>query len=122
MSVAAIQTFAKNTEALEENLLQKYRRMVHCFKLQKDKLVDAFITLQLATAQIIFGPLFGTNGLYDDEGLLGLLQLTDSYSEAVNGSSHVDFLPLLKNVPDKALSKLKFLLKSFNDVTTEMFF
>ena len=92
--------------------------MVHCFKLQKDKPDDAFITLQLATAHIISDALFGTNGFYDDEGLRGLLQLTDSYSEAVNGSSHIDFLPLLEYLPDEALSKLKFLLKAFNDATT----
>ena len=121
ISVAAIQNFAKNAEALEEKLLQECRRMVHCFKLQKDKPVDAFITLKLATANIILGALFSISGSYDDEGLRGLMHLTDSYSEAVNGSSHVDFLPLLKYLPNKALSKLKFLLKAFNDVITKMF-
>ena len=89
--------------------------------LQKDKPVDALITLKLATANIILGALFGTNGSYDDEGLRGLLQLTDRNREVVNCSSHVDFLPFLKYLPNKALSKFKFLLKAYNDVTTKMF-
>ena len=95
--------------------------MVHCLMLQKDKPVDALITLKLATANIILGALFGTNGSYDDEGLRGLLQLTDRNREVVNCSSHVDFLPFLKYLPNKALSKFKFLLKTYNDVTTKMF-
>ena len=121
ISVAAIQNFAKNAVALEEKLLQESRRMVHCFKLQKDKPVDALITLKLATANIILGALFSINGSYDDEVLRELLRLTDSYSEAVNGSSHVDFLPLLKYLPNKALSKLEFLLKVFTEITAKMF-
>ena len=121
ISVAAIQNFAKNSDALEEKLLQESQQMVHCFKLQKDKPVDALITLKLATANIILDALFSISGSYDDEGLRGLLQLTDSYSEAVNGSSHVDFLPFLKYLPNKALSKLEFLLKAYSDVTTKMF-
>ena len=60
--------------------------------LQKDKPVDALIILKLATANIILGALLSINGSYEDEGLSGLLKLTDSFSEAVNGTSHVDFL------------------------------
>ncbi|KAL9974635.1 hypothetical protein ACROYT_G011695 [Oculina patagonica] len=121
ISVAAIQNFAKNKATLEEKLLQESHRMVHCFKLQKDKPVDALITLKFATANIILGALFGVNRSYDDERLREILRHTDDYGKVINGNSHVDFLPLLKYLPSKALSKLVFILKAVKDATAKMF-
>ncbi|KAJ7374500.1 hypothetical protein OS493_004838 [Desmophyllum pertusum] len=95
--------------------------MIQCFKQQKDKPVDALITLKFATANIILSALFGVNRPYDDEGLRGILRISDSYGQAVHSSSHVDFLPLLKYLPNKALSKLVFVVKTMMDVTTKMF-
>ena len=121
ISVAAIQNFAKSADTLEEKLLQESYRMIQCFKLQKDKPVDALVTLKFATANIILGALFGVNRSYDDEGLRKILRNTDDYGNAVNGSSHVDFLPLLKYLPNKALSRLVSIMKSVKDATTKMF-
>ncbi|XP_078364873.1 cytochrome P450 1A1-like isoform X2 [Oculina patagonica] len=121
MSVSAIQTFAKNTEAFEEKLLQESQRLVHCFKLQKDKPVDALITTRFATANIILNALFGVDRSYDDEGLQEILELAQSYRQAVQASNHVDFLPLLKYLPNDALSNLVLALKAVKDDTTKMF-
>ena len=121
MSVSAIQTFAKNTDALEEKLLWESQRLVHSFRLQKEKPVDALITLKFATANIILDALFGVNRSYDDEDLRGILELAGNYREALHSSSHVDFLPLLKYLPNKALSNLVLTIKAFMDTTTKMF-
>ena len=121
ISVAAIQNFAKKTDILEEKLLQECRRMIYCFKLQKDKPVDALITLKFAMANIILGALFGVNRSYDDEDLREILRQTSDYGKVVNGNSHVDFLPLLKYLPNKALSKLVLIIKAVKEVTTKMF-
>ena len=121
MSVAAIQNFAKNADALEEKLLQESQSLVYYFKLQKEKPVDASITLKFAIANIILNALFGVDRSYDDEGLRGIIQLVENYGQAIHASSHVDFLPLLKYLPNKALSKLELTIKSVNDVITKMF-
>ncbi|KAJ7374538.1 hypothetical protein OS493_004876 [Desmophyllum pertusum] len=121
ISVSAIQNFAKNADALEEKLLQESQRLIQCFKQQKDRPVDALITLKFATANIILSALFGVNCSYDDEVLRGILSITNSYGQAVNGSSHIDFLPLLKYLPNKSLSKLVLAIKSLIGVTTKMF-
>ena len=118
-------TLRRCTDAFKKKMLQESQRMVHCFKLQKNKPVDALITPNLATADIIFGALFSTNGSYPDTTTSVFEDFSswhaDSYREARNGRYHVDFLPPLKYLPNKVLSKLKFLLKAYSDVTTKMF-
>jgi len=121
MSVAAIQNFAKNADALEEKLLRESQSLVYYFKLQKEKPVDASITLKFAVANIILNGLFRVDRSYDDEGLRGIIQLVENYGQALHASSHVDFLPLLKYLPNKALSKLELAIKSVGDVITKMF-
>ena len=121
MSVSAIHNFAKNTEALGEKLLQESQRLIHCFKQQTGKPVVALRPLKYATANIILNALFGFERSYDDEELGNILDLSDSFRQAMHGSSHVDFLPLLKYLPNKPLSNLEFTIKTVLGVVTNMF-
>ena len=121
ISVSAIHNFVKDTDAFGEKLLQESQRLVHCFKQQKGKPVDALRTLKCATANIILNALFGIERSYDDEDLRNILDLADNYRQAVTGSGHVDFLPLVKYLPNKALSSLVLTLKTVLDVVTKMF-
>ena len=121
MSVSAIQNFVKNKDALEGKLLEESQRLVHCLKRQRGNPVDALITIKFAMANIILNALFGVDRSYDDEGLRKIIELADSYRESVQASSHVDFLPLVKYLPNKALSKLVLALEAVKDATTKMF-
>ncbi|XP_068679780.1 cytochrome P450 1A1-like [Montipora foliosa] len=111
ISVGAIHNFVKNEDTLEEKLLHESKRLVHCFKKQKGKAVDALITLKCATANIILNALFGVERSYDDEGLLKILHLAENHRKAVHGNGHVDFLPLLKYLPNTALKNLVLTMK-----------
>ena len=59
MTVCAIHNFTKNTDAFGEKLLQESQCVIHCFKQQKGKPVNALRHLQCATANIILNALFG---------------------------------------------------------------
>ena len=121
ISVSAIHNFVKNADALEEKLLHESQRLIHYFQKMKGKPVDALLTLKCATANIILNALFGLERSYDDAGLLNMLNLSDNFRKSVTGSSHVDFLPLLKYLPSKALSDLIFTMKIFLENITKMF-
>ena len=121
ISICAIHNFVKERDALGKKLLQESRRLVHCFKQQTGRPVDALITFKCATANIILDALFGVSRSYDDEGLLRILDLADNYRLAVTGSSHVDFLPLVKYLPCKALSNLNILIKTILLDVSQMF-
>ena len=121
MTVCAIHNFTKNTDAFGEKLLQESQRLTHCFKQQKGKPVNALRHLQCATANTILNALFGVERSYDDEELGKILDLSDNFRQAVHGSSHVDFLPLLKYLPSKALSNLKLLINIHLCAVTKMF-
>ena len=121
ISICAIHHFVKDTDAFGEKLLQESQRLVRYFKQQKGKPVNALSTLKCATANIILSALFGVEYSYDDEGLRGILDLSDNYRQAVTGSGHVDFLPLVKYLPNKALSNLVLTMKTVLDVVTKMF-
>lgn len=121
ISVSAIHNFVKNADALEEKLLHESQRLIHYFQKMKGKPVDALITLKCATANIILNALFGLERSYDDVDLLNMLNLSDNFRKSVTGSSHVDFLPLLKYLPNKALSNLIFTMRTFLGNITEMF-
>ena len=121
MSVGAIQNFVKNASTLEKKLLQESERLVCCLKQQKGKPFDALITLKFATANVILNALFGINRSYDDKDLRRLLQLADNYRQAVHGSSHVDFLPLLQYLPNRALKKLELTIKDVTKAIAKMF-
>ena len=121
ISVGAIHNFVKNTDALGEKLLHESERLIHYFKQQAVKPVDALITLRCATANIILNALFGVERSYDDEGLREMLTRADNFRKAVTGSSHVDFLPLLKYLPNKALSSLALTMKVILGGISQMF-
>ena len=121
ISVSAIHNFAKNTDTFGEKLLQESQRLIHCFKQQKGKPVVALRPLKCATANIILNALFGVERSYDDEELGKVLDLADNFRQAVHGSSHVDFLPLLKYLPNKALSNLELTIKRVLGAVTKMF-
>ena len=121
MMVAAVHNFAKNTSTLEKKLLKESERLVCCLKQQKDKAFDVRITLKFAIANIIFNALFGINRSYDDPDLRRLLELADNYREAVHGSSHIDFMPFLKHLPNRALKKLVLAIKEVSSATKKMF-
>ena len=121
ISVCAIHNFVKDTDALGEKLMQESQRLVDCFKQKKGIPVDALRPLKCATANIIVNALFGVERSYDDRDLCGILDLADNYRQAVHGSSSVDFLPLLKYLPNKALSNLVLTMNIFLDVVTKMF-
>ena len=121
MSFCAIQNFVKGTDAFGKKLLQESQRLIHCFKQQKEKPVDALRPLKCATANIILNALFGVERSYDDEELGRILDLADNFRQAVHGSSHVDFLPLLKYLPSKALSNLALTIKTVLGAVTKMF-
>ena len=121
MSVGAIQNFVKNASTLEKKLLQESERLVCCLKQQKGKPFDALITLKFATANIILNALFEINRSYDDKDLRRLLQLVDNYRQVIHCSSHVDFLPLLQYLPNRALKNLVLTVKAFTDAITKMF-
>ena len=121
ISVAAILNFVKNTRTLEEKLLHESQRLVHWLKQQKDKPVNTRMALKLATANIILDAVFGVHRSYEDKGFQRILQLCDIFAQAVNGSSHVDFLPLLKYLPNKRLSELEFTTKAVIDTCRKMF-
>lgn len=121
MSVAAVHNFAKDTSSLEKKLFQESERLICCLKQQKGKAFDVRITLKFATANIILNALFGINRSYDDQDLRRILELADNYREAVHGSSHIDFLPFLKHLPNRALTKLVLALKEVSAATKKMF-
>ena len=121
ISVGAIHNFVKNTDVLGEKLLHESERLIHYFKQQAGKPVDALITLRCATANIILNALFGVERSYDDEGLREMLTLADNFRKAVTGSSHVDFLPLLTYLPNKALSSLALTMKVILGGISQMF-
>jgi len=121
MSVCPIHNFVKNTDALGEKLLQESQRLIHCFKAQKGKPVNTLRPLKCATANIILNALFGVERSYDDEELGKILDVADNFRQAVHGSSHVDFLPLLKYLPNKALSNLELTMKTVLGAVTKMF-
>ena len=121
ISVSAIHNFVQNTDFLGEKLLQESERLIHCFKQHKGKPVDALITLKRATGNIILNALFGVERSYNDEGLREILILPEKYRQAVHGSGHVDFLPLLKYLPNKALSWLVQAMKTMLNVVAQMF-
>ena len=102
ISMSAIHNFVRDTDTFGEKLLQESQRLVHCFKKQKGKPVDALRTLKCATANVIFNAFFGVHRSYDDEGLQEILDLAENYRLSVQGSSHVDFLPLLEYLPGKS--------------------
>lgn len=121
ITVGAIHNFVKAKEALEEKLVHESQRLIHSFKQQMGRPVNALMTLQCATANIILNALFGVERSYDDEGLRKMLELSDNFRESVTGSSHVDFLPLAKYLPSKAISNLVLTMKVFLGFITEMF-
>ena len=121
ISVSAIHNFVQNTDFLGKKLLQESQRLIDCFKQQNRKPVDALITLKRATGNIILNALFGVERSYDDEGLREILTLADNFRKAVTGSSHVDFLPLLKYLPNKALSSLALTMKVILGGISQMF-
>ena len=121
ISVSAIHNFVQNTDFLGEKLLQESQRLIDCFKQQNGKPVDALITLKRATGNIILNALFGVERSYDDEGLREILILAENYRQAVHGSGHVDFLPLLKYLPNKTLSRLVQTMKTILNVVDKMF-
>ena len=121
MTVCAIHNFAKNTDVLGEKLLQESHRLIHCLNQQKGKPVDTLRPLKCATANIVLNALFGFERSYNDEELGKVLDLSDSFRTAVHGSNHVDFLPLLKYLPSKALSNLKLVTKMHLFGVTKMF-
>ena len=121
ISVSAIHNFAKDRHALGGKLLQESRRLVHCFKQQKGRPVDALTTFKCATANIILDALFEVSRSYEDEGHKRILNLADNFRQAVQSSSHVDFLPLVKYLPNKDLSNLSITVKTVLDVVSQMF-
>ena len=121
ISVGAIHNFVKRTDTLGEKLLKESQRLIHCFKQQSGKPVDALIVLKCATANIILNALFGVERSYDDKGLREILEIADNFRKAVHGSSHVDFLPLLKYLPNKALSSLVLTMKVVLGAVSQMF-
>ena len=121
ISVSAIHNFVQNTDFLGEKLLQESQRLIDCFKQRNRKPVDALITLKRATGNIILNALFGVERSYDDEGLREILTLADNFRKAVTGSSHVDFLPLLTYLPNKALSSLALTMKVILGGISQMF-
>ena len=121
ISASVMQNFAKDKGTLEEKLLQECHRLIHCLKQQKDKPVDAKLPLKFATGNIILNALFGVNLSYDDEGLGRVLLLAENFGKAINGSSHVDFLPFLKYFPNKSVSDLVSVIKDIMDILGKMF-
>ena len=121
ISVSVIQNFAKNTENLQENLLQECQRLIYFLKQQKDKPVDALIALKFATGNIILNALFGVKFSYDNEALRKILSISDRYGKAISGSAIVDFFPFLKYFPNKALSDLVSLMTETLDLLGKMF-
>ena len=121
ISVSAIHNFVQNTDFLEEKLLQESQRLIDCFKQRNGKPVDALIILKRATGNIILNALFGVERSYDDEGLREILILPENYRQAVHGSGHADFLPLLKYFPNKTLSRLVQTMKTMLNVVDKMF-
>lgn len=121
IGVSAIVNFVKHKDALEEKLLNESQRLVHCFRQHKGKPVDALITLKCATANLILNALFGVERSYDDEGLVHMLKIADNFRKSVHGSNMVDFLPLLKYLPNKALSDLCTTMETILGAVAKMF-
>lgn len=121
MSVAGIKDFVKNTQILEEKLLLESQRLVRHLQQQKDGPVDALMSFKCATANVIIHALFGVQRSYDDEGLRKILDLIENFGKTVNGSSLVDFLPLLKYFPNNQVSNLVFTMNTLLDVVSQMF-
>lgn len=121
ISVRAMHNFVKSTDVLQKKLLHESQRMIHCLKKEMGKPVDVLITLKCATANIILDALFGVERSYDDKGLLRILHLAENHRRAVSGSSHVDFLPLLKYLPNKTLANLVLTMKVVLDDVAQMF-
>ncbi|XP_068695896.1 cytochrome P450 1A1-like [Montipora foliosa] len=121
MSVAGIKDFVKNTQILEEKLLLESQRLVRHLQQQKDGPVDALMSFKCATANVIIHALFGVQRSYDDEGLRKILDLAENFGKSVNGSSLVDFLPLLKYFPNNQVSNLVLTMNTLLDVVSQMF-
>lgn len=121
IGVSAIQNFVKDKDTLGQKLLQESQRLVHCLKQQKGKLVDVHLPLQCATSNIITDALFGVSWSYSNKAVHNMLQLAHNFRVAITACSHVDFLPLLKHLPSKALSDLTAAVKSVLDVISQLY-
>ncbi|KAM7431023.1 Cytochrome P450 1A1 [Porites harrisoni] len=121
IAVSAIHNFVKDSDALGHKLSQESQRLIRYFKQQKGRPVNTLAALKSATGNIILNALFGINWSYDDEGLRRIIDLADSFRQAIHGCSHVDFLPMVKYLPNKALSDLKTVMKIVSDILSQLF-
>ena len=81
--------------------------------------MDALILLKYATANITLSALLERS--YDDHDLHKVFEHGENYQQALNSSSHVDFVPLIKYLPNKALSGLALSMKTVLEIITKMF-
>lgn len=121
ISTSAIQNFARNTDVLSEQLLVESQRLVQYLSQQTNKPLDPSKTFKCASANIILHALFGVGRPYDDEDLQKIFEITEHYGKAIEGSAYIDFLPLLKYLPNKLLTSLTVLMKSLHDEINKMF-
>ena len=121
ISVGALHSFTKSTDVLEDKLMQECQRLVECLKQQQGKPVNVITTLQKATANTILNALYGVSSSYEDEDLQRTLFLAASYREAMHGSSHVDFIPLLRFLPNALLKKLANTINAVTEINAKMF-
>lgn len=75
---------------------------------------DPFRHIVVSVANVICGMCFGQRYSHDHQELLNLVYLSDEFGQVVGNGNPADFIPILRLLPSKTMSKFLDINKRFN--------